>query len=535
MSPPWEGRAWRTRRDQLIRVSINESAGRRSKRVRQCANPWSITRAYEELLTSGHTPLACRLIRVNVLLTLLLSEAAQLRADVTQFFGGIVHSTRTPVSSTEAPGVSKTEPCTFLTQSASATPAPKCRGSARRSALTWPRVAAAAALALLTACASDGPSVSAPRVSDPALSTTANARTTPARAARLPAQSGACVVAVRTAAGTFLSHSATLTLPPGFVNGAGPVVRVGYRGWSTGSPEPTQMALCAIRDNPAARRHIAEHFGGRVMNDRELFRFAEQIGVAGVEQWRYGQAPRVQSADGEPPVLVLDGVAHSRSEGHTQRPVAARLESADASPNVVALGDALVSAQCGDPLPIMPEEPTCDGGGGGGGGGWSPEPEPVQPVEPPGPSPDPETGEPVAGGEPSLTIGEGTVSPNPCQSGTDYVHITGTPGYGNNINVHSWGRCQRPVQFNIQTWLARWRCSGLWIFSSCAYRTISAGLPITFTGTSTRSAIATATCAWRTGWYMGYGLHRTVSFEHGGETWLIRTASLREQYIQCWF
>jgi len=70
------------------------------------------------------------------------------------------------------------------------------------------------------------------------------------------------------------------------------------------------MAVCTTRDNPAPRRHIAEYFGGRVMNDQELFRFAKPVRVAGVEHWRYGQAPRVRSANGEPPVLVLDGVAH---------------------------------------------------------------------------------------------------------------------------------------------------------------------------------------------------------------------------------
>lgn len=386
------------------------------------------------------------------------------------------------------------------------------------------RAVVACAVAFLAGCSDTAPNVTAPGAGGPQPSVSAVETGGPVRhltaagrpgdplAVRLPNEPGACLVAIRGGDGTYYSRTVQVPLPQAAGTRGATTTRLGYRGWAMGVAEPVEMAICTIPDSRAARRYLEQRLEARPMNAKQLFRFAQQIGVADVDQWRYGQAPAAVPSSTAP--YVIEGVARTPAYG----PVPAGTGTAKVADGVAPM--MMEETPC-SPHAIIPE-PGCEG--------WTPEPEPEPPTEPPPPV-DPETGEPVTPGELSYSV-EPPAGPAICAGGTGYVHLSGTAGFGRNINVHAYDKCPIQVQFNVQTWLTRWRCGGfLWF--SCGYRTIATGMPVTFVARehSTRST-ATSNCTVRKGRYMGYSLHRTVNLSNG-YTVVYRSASLRDSEITC--
>lgn len=385
------------------------------------------------------------------------------------------------------------------------------------------RATAAFAVALLAGCSDTSPGVTAPRAAPAAAArrgAVADARPGDPLATRLSGEPGACLVGIRGTDGVYYSRSVKVALPQGIDQPGGPTTRLGYRGWASGSPEPVQIAVCTIPDTPAARQYLEQRLNGRPMNAKQLFRFAQLVGVADVDGWRSGQAPTMMP--GRAPIELIDGVARTPVERPSPAREATRLLGTASSPGDVA--PMMVTSEC-DPSAIIPD-PGCEG--------WTPEPEPEPPTEPPPASPDPETGELLQPGEPSFSVEltAPNTTPNICNSGTATPHLSGTPGFLMNVNVHSYGKCQRPVRFQMQTWLTRWKCTGfLWM--SCGYKTIATGLQINVVAASTDASIATTNCTVRRGWYAGCGMHFNTSLDTGNQT-VIRTKSNEVEILCGW-
>lgn len=181
---------------------------------------------------------------------------------------------------------------------------------------------------------------------------------------RLSSTPGACLLAVRTAGGRYLSRSAEVPFPAEIASKGGRTARFAYRGWAAGAPEPVILAICTIPDAPDARAYFASRFGSKAMKAEELRSFAMSEGVASVEKWGRGTSPSVMQ--GAEPVYITDGRA---SESSYTRP-ATRDRTASTSGLAIA-----PMAMC-DPNAIIPE-PGC-----------TPEPETFS-TTPPDPSPDP--------------------------------------------------------------------------------------------------------------------------------------------------
>ena len=78
---------------------------------------------------------------------------------------------------------------------------------------------------------------------------------------------------------------------------------------------------------------------------------------------------------------------------------------------------------------------------------------------------DPGTGEwegpaPSDPDQPQFSISgtDASLGPIVCSGGTDYPHLSGTPGFFGNVNVHGWTQCPVPLNISVTVDLARQRC-----------------------------------------------------------------------------
>ena len=67
----------------------------------------------------------------------------------------------------------------------------------------------------------------------------------------LPSTPGACIVAIRTADGRYLSRPATVAVSKATASKDSRTARFAYRGWAAGADSPVLLAVCTIPDDPA--------------------------------------------------------------------------------------------------------------------------------------------------------------------------------------------------------------------------------------------------------------------------------------------
>jgi hypothetical protein len=186
-----------------------------------------------------------------------------------------------------------------------------------------------------------------------------------------------------------------IKVPRNIFDASGATVKIGVRGWAKDAPDPTQLALCTIHDNAAAREFFKTEFG-------------------------------VPSADPSAPFAVTDRGALASADAAGSRVTATGVEVFDAP------SAAMLIAPC-DPTAIYcedqpPEEPVDEG---------------PPPAEPPAP-------------DLSLAPSEDGAALAPvirCYGRTDYPHRSGY-----NVNVHGETGCDTPLPLSTSVSLQRQKC-----------------------------------------------------------------------------
>lgn len=331
-------------------------------------------------------------------------------------------------------------------------------------------------LVLLSGCRDNSPMPTGPAPSGAVASeqTIGSVLSSDPLSSRLSRTPGACLVAVRSPDGGYLSRSTAVQLPSQIKSNGAPTARFAYRGWAPGVPEPVLLAVCTIPDAPSARAYFEKRFGGKPMSAAELRSFAQSAGVSGAEEWGTGTTPYV-SQELEP-TYVTDGLA---SESNATR----------AAPTDGVTGMMIVAC---DPTAIIPE-PGCDG--------YVPEEEYVPDTPPP---PDGELNY-VPWGPMPLPL----PSVVQCQARTDFPHLSTTFGFLGNINVKSSNSCPIPLPMFVSTTLMRQRC---FFGHICFWDTITPTSFLTSASAMFLQAMANTYCSWSTGWYRGVGLHEVTIF-----------------------
>ena len=361
----------------------------------------------------------------------------------------------------------------------------------------------AAVLVLVTACQDTSPTLTAPPPPEAAASKLATGGVAGAPgdplSARLSSTPGACLVAVRTPQGRYLSRSTAVLVPAQIARSASHTARFAYRGWAASAPEPVLLAVCTIPDSPSARAYFQQLFGGKAMTAAELTSFAQSAKVGGVQEWGLGTSPQVMQGAG--PVYMTDGLA-SLSPATRPKPLVG-----------TASADGIVSAKLIACAVAVSTDPGCG----------VPEEETVPAAPPPDDAP---------AGAPNysmLTNPTFSVSaPIYCYGSTDYPHLSTTYGYFGRLNVKSQTQCPIPLPQYVTTTLKRESC-WFWIF--CSWPQIAWGINSSPSATYLQ-AIANTDCRWQFGWYRGEGYHR-VAFPEGIGTgrsplWNISVG------IRCW-
>jgi hypothetical protein len=310
---------------------------------------------------------------------------------------------------------------------------------------------------------------------------------------RLSNTSGACIVAVRTPEGKYLSRSITVRVPAGIASSAAHTSRFAYRGWAAAVPEPAVLAVCTIPDAPAARAHFSNLFRGAPMRHEALRSFARAARVAGAQEWVPRFSPQVMQ--GAEPVHMTDGLASDYLE----------------SPVALEDGGTVMYAEMCDPAALVPE-PGCA-------------------TEEEETAPDPETPPPSEGidsstvpivAEPGYSTSPSVV--NVCESLTEEPHRSTTTGFLGRINVKSRTTCVQPANLVATVGLYRQKC---YLYVFCSWPRIAYGEDRRF-GTRAE-AKANRDCAWPRGWYAGRGFSSASSAEGAGSA----STFSQSKYIEC--
>jgi hypothetical protein len=306
-----------------------------------------------------------------------------------------------------------------------------------------------------------------------------------------------CDVAVRTPSGRYRSRTLPIQVPRDIFGADGKTVKFGFRGWTQGAPDPTQLALCEIPNTPAATDWFKRAFSA-------------------------GGSPR------------LPAHAAAKSPSGTRRSI--DTAPSEPSPSAITTADpvvvydvqmiacdesALVDYECGC------TGETCPGWEGGEEITEGPPPaEPEQPVYLMGGSAayDASTGEygydPATAGDYTYDSGSGAYYSYNAWSGeyqydpyiaqtlscnglTDRPHRSGTPGYTGNVNVHSRTTCNLPTSVSVSVTLARQKC--LWIF--CWWSPVDTN---SYSNPAARQARTNAAALCVPGWYRALGWHTAV-------------------------
>jgi hypothetical protein len=324
---------------------------------------------------------------------------------------------------------------------------PRARGAtSQRTRIVTTMAAVVIPTLVLAACSDTSLPVTAPPKAAPEA-------TSYARGERPPnAQAGLvfCDVALLAYPGKYRVKTVPIKVAPGIFDPKGKTVKVGFRGWEKGVAEPASLALCRIPDTPAATDFFKSIFS------------ADSVATPKMP-WRTAAQSSVPTAS-----VVDDGITIYESQ----------------------------VLYC--EMQILPDDtcetpPTDEGSGDG--------PPPVQDTPP-----DLYMGD---GGGAAYYYDDGSgsyaVTALACWGRTDYPHLSGTPGYFGNANVHATTWCNATTAITVSTVLQRWRCVW-WIF--CSW--IPAGTPgfNARIGTSVTTNSAQSGC--NRGWYKGSSYHTAV-------------------------
>lgn len=355
------------------------------------------------------------------------------------------------------------------------------------------RLLAGVTLALLAACQHDATTPGEPGTRVTALAAAAGAAPRDMLSKRLSNTPGACIVAVRTPEGKYLSRTISVRMPAGIASSVAGTSRFAYRGWAAEVPQPAVLAVCTFPDTPAARAHFSNRFRGAPMRHEALRSFARSARVPGAQDWAPRFSPHIMQ--GAEPVYMTDGLASDYLES------SAALED----------GGMLMYAEMCDPAALIPE-PRCA-------------------TEVEETAPDPETPPPSEGIDSSMVpiVAEPDYSTSPsivnvCESLTEEPHRSTTTGFIGRINVKSRTTCAQPANLVATVGLYRQQC---YLYVFCSWPRIAYGEDRRF-GTRAE-AKANRDCAWPKGWYAGRGFSSAASAEGSGSA----STYSRSKYIEC--
>ncbi len=209
-----------------------------------------------------------------------------------------------------------------------------------------------------------------------------------------------CVLAVRRPSGIYRTKTVTIRVPRSIFATNANTVRFGFRGWVPGKPDPTRLALCTIPATPSA----VEWF-------KELFRSSRSFPASSDGPVTSSGAP-LGTTSAATDIVIVDG------------------DGAQSPQNELNFAD-----EC-DTAIIPPEH--CDEWEEGGEEEGPPPSDPDQPEVSMDAAVDP-LAPPDTSGVPQLFV------PITCRGNTDYPHLSTTPGFGMNANVHGRTVCSQPV------------------------------------------------------------------------------------------
>jgi hypothetical protein len=115
-----------------------------------------------------------------------------------------------------------------------------------------------------------------------------------------------------------------------------------------------------------------------------------------------------------------------------------------------------------------------------------------------------------------------------CQARVDYPHRSTTVRFEGNLSVHATTTCNILVSHTVVARLYREKCF-FWVF--CGWPKIAEGPPYSNPSAFQATATANRGCEWRVGWYLGRGLHTTVT---PSKTVTVPTRSDVAVRLWCW-
>jgi hypothetical protein len=337
-------------------------------------------------------------------------------------------------------------------------------------------VVAVALAVTLTACNDNVPLPTAPATVSPAAPqlATGSVQSSDPVSNRLSSTPGACLVAVRTLDGKYMSRAVAVTLPKQIASSSAATIRFVYRGWAPGVPQPTILALCNTPDSRTARAYFEKRFGGKSMTPAQLNSFAQSMSVSGAEYWAAAGGPQIM--EGAATTYVADGLASE-------------------SP---ATKSAPTGGVVGMMVPVCDPntDPTCSG---------TPETDSVPATPPP----------------PDSLQGDWWITPNPfpppsyptvnCTIKTDNPHISTSRPFtpGPYLNGKAWNQCNVPALISVRTVLGRQFCYFGHII--CQWSPIAPEGYKSWTGVYIE-AMSNVLCTWPIGWYKGVSTHTAFAY-----------------------
>lgn len=314
-------------------------------------------------------------------------------------------------------------------------------------------IAAAVPALVLAACSDASLPITAPPRAPGQVASNAPGDRPPSLAAALVF----CDVAMRAPSGEYRHRSMPIKVSRDIFDPSGKTVKVGFRGWVKGASDPTSLTLCQIPATEAA----AEFFNNLFSVDASL----------------------------APPEANWAPATATPTSGGPRRAYA----TAAAVPVYDAAPACELTAIICDPVPDPVPVPEWEG------------PPPL--VEEP---PDVPMGDaPLPMGVAPYIDGTGLyyAAVISCYGQTDYPHLSGTPGFFGNVNVHGRTVCNIPTSISVTTSLSRQKC--FWIF--CWWSGVGYGANARF-GTFVETNAASAGCS--RGWYKGSSFH-TAAYPSG--------------------
>lgn len=276
-----------------------------------------------------------------------------------------------------------------------------------------------------------------------------------------------CDVAFSAPSGNYRVRTVPIKVSPGLFDPKGKTVKVGFRGWVKGVSDPGSLALCQIPATAAATDFFKKVFS--------------------VDSVASPKGPRVAASRAGAPApssAVDDGITIYETQA-------------------LSCETQILPDESCEPAP---EEPTDEG------------PPPVQ--EEPA---DVSMGDGGAAYYYDDSSGAYAVAAIFCTGRTDWPHLSGTPGYFGNVNVHASTTCNIPTSITVNTMLSRQKCFW-WVF--CWWANVGNPGANARVGTFVDTNSASVGCS--RGWYKGSSYHTAV-YPQGLAT--ARTANYN--YIYC--